>query len=94
MRTVEYAGADPERHRLGVRPVDVLGSRLGNLRALGHNVAFALEQYRSKSDALLLGVAASEKRLLLTEDNDFGELIFRQAGRFRTIPMPRPIPRC
>jgi predicted nuclease of predicted toxin-antitoxin system len=55
---------------------------VANLRALDHDVIFALEEYRSKPDTLLLGVAASERRLLLTEDNDFGELIFRKAGHF------------
>jgi predicted nuclease of predicted toxin-antitoxin system len=55
---------------------------VANLRALDHDVTFALEEYRSKPDTVLLGVAASERRVLLTEDNDFGELIFRKAGQF------------
>jgi predicted nuclease of predicted toxin-antitoxin system len=55
---------------------------VANLRALGHDVVFALEQYRSEPDTLLLGIAASERRILLTEDNDFGELIFRKSGQF------------
>ena len=36
VRPVEHARADPERQRLRVGPEDVLGPRLGNLRALRH----------------------------------------------------------
>ena len=45
-------------------------------------MVFALEQYRSQPDTVLLGVAVEEQRILLTEDNDFGELVFRRIGRF------------
>jgi predicted nuclease of predicted toxin-antitoxin system len=47
------------------------------LRSDGHDVLYAVEQLRGATDEELLGCAHSEHRLLLTEDKDFGELVFR-----------------
>ncbi len=47
------------------------------LRDDGHEVLYALESLRGFSDDKLLSRAFTEKRLLLTEDKDFGELVYR-----------------
>jgi predicted nuclease of predicted toxin-antitoxin system len=51
-----------------------------SLRAAGHDVVYATEQYRSAKDRDLLALATQDKRLLLTEDRDFGELIFGRSA--------------
>ncbi len=50
---------------------------VARLRARGHDVLSILETYRSAKDSFILALAAREGRILLTEDNDYGELIFR-----------------
>lgn len=47
------------------------------LRGQGHDVLHVLETHRSAADDFVLALAARENRVLLTEDNDYGELIFR-----------------
>ncbi|HXM00155.1 MAG TPA: DUF5615 family PIN-like protein [Rhizomicrobium sp.] len=47
-----------------------------SLRGAGHDVVYAMETYHSSKDQDLLAMAAGERRLLLTDDRDFGELIF------------------
>lgn len=47
------------------------------LRADGHDVLFAVEDLRGSSDDEILRRAFTEDRILLTEDKDFGELVFR-----------------
>jgi predicted nuclease of predicted toxin-antitoxin system len=47
------------------------------LRAEGHDVLSILEEHRSAADEFVLALAARKGRILLTEDNDFGQLIFR-----------------
>lgn len=47
------------------------------LRAEGYDVLSILETHRSAKDEFILALAVREERILLTEDNDFGELIFR-----------------
>jgi hypothetical protein len=49
-----------------------------NLRAEGHDVLFIADGFRGKTDEFVLLLAASEERLLLTQDSDFGELLFRR----------------
>ena len=48
------------------------------LVALGHDVMSAAEESPSASDAELLSQALAEERILVTEDKDFGELVFVQ----------------
>lgn len=48
-----------------------------HLRAEGHDVLFIADEFRGKTDEFVLLLAASEGRLLLTQDSDFGELLFR-----------------
>ena len=48
------------------------------LRAEGHEVAHAAESYVGADDRELLAVAQKEARIVLTFDQDFGELVFHQ----------------
>lgn len=48
------------------------------LRATGHDVVYTAEIAPSASDADVLRRAQNERRLLLTDDKDFGELIIRR----------------
>jgi predicted nuclease of predicted toxin-antitoxin system len=47
------------------------------LRADGHDVLYAIESLRGATDDELLSRAFFESRILLTEDKDFGELVYR-----------------
>lgn len=47
------------------------------LRNGGHDVIYVMEFKPSSSDKEVLDKAYSEKRILITEDKDFGELVFR-----------------
>ena len=47
------------------------------LRAGDHDVLYAVETLRGLSDNEILDRAFSEQRLLVTEDKDFGELVYR-----------------
>ena len=47
------------------------------LRADNHDVLYAVETLRGASDDDILDRAFSEHRLLVTEDKDFGELVYR-----------------
>lgn len=46
------------------------------LRASGYDVVSVAESFVSASDLQVLKISIEEKRLLLTEDKDFGEWIF------------------
>jgi len=48
------------------------------LREKGHDVLWIIEGHRQLLDEKVLELALKEKRILLTNDNDFGEFIFRQ----------------
>jgi predicted nuclease of predicted toxin-antitoxin system len=47
------------------------------LRSDGHDVLYAVETLRGATDDTLLERAFIERRLLVTEDKDFGELAYR-----------------
>ena len=47
------------------------------LRTDGYDVLHAVESLRGATDDELLALAFSEHRILLTEDKDFGELVYR-----------------
>lgn len=49
------------------------------LRAAGHDVAAATESARGADDSVIIDRARDEARLLLTEDRDFGQLVFAAA---------------
>ena len=50
---------------------------------LGHDVVSAHDEFARASDETLLALAYEERRVLVTEDKDFGELIF-----VRRLPHP------
>ena len=52
------------------------------LRAAGHDVSAIVETDPASEDAHVLAIARSESRLLLTEDKDFGVLVY--AGGHQT----------
>jgi predicted nuclease of predicted toxin-antitoxin system len=61
----------------------VAASLVGFLRTAGHDVLYVAEAAAGLSDADVIELAAHEMRLLLTEDKDFGDLVFR---RERAVP--------
>ena len=50
---------------------------IAHLRELGYDIYAIMEQARSISDIEVLKIAVEKKALLITEDKDFGELVFR-----------------
>ena len=48
------------------------------LRQTGHDVLYMADDAPRTSDAAVIQKAAAEGRLLLTDDKDFGDLVFRQ----------------
>jgi len=52
---------------------------------LGHDVLSARDGYANASDETLLAVAYREGRVLITEDKDFGELVFALRQRHPCI---------
>jgi predicted nuclease of predicted toxin-antitoxin system len=59
------------------------------LRVMGHDVLYAVEALRGATDEALLARAFSEQRVLLTEDKDFGELVYRLNRPARGIVLMR-----
>lgn len=59
------------------------------LRGDGHDVLYAVESLRGVIDEMLLTRAFSEGRVLLTEDKDFGELVYRLRRPARGIVLLR-----
>jgi predicted nuclease of predicted toxin-antitoxin system len=55
------------------------------LRDQGHDVFSVYEQARGMSDELILQQAVSEDRILITNDGDFGEHIFRDGVAHRGV---------
>ena len=47
------------------------------LRANGHDVFYVLEKRKGATDEEILTDAYNEERILITEDKDFGELVYR-----------------
>ena len=47
------------------------------LRAKGHDVSWASEVCRSSTDEFVLATATKQKRIVITEDKDFGNLTVR-----------------
>lgn len=52
-------------------------SLVANLRAEGHDVLYVAETMPSVVDEDVLRRALAEERILITEDKDFGELVYR-----------------
>jgi len=49
-----------------------------HLRAAGHDVTYMAESAPGTTDRQAIDSAQAEGRILLTEDKDFGELVFRR----------------
>ena len=47
------------------------------LRTNGHDVVYVMEDLKGATDEEVLEHALSERRILITEDKDFGELVYR-----------------
>ncbi len=47
------------------------------LRSDGHDILYAVESLRGATDDELLSLSFSERRIVITEDKDFGELVCR-----------------
>jgi len=47
------------------------------LRQSGHDVLYIFELKRGATDDEVLALAFDQRRILLTEDKDFGELVYR-----------------
>ncbi|MBI3516942.1 MAG: DUF5615 family PIN-like protein [Proteobacteria bacterium] len=52
-------------------------AHVSRLRAAGHDVSYIAESASGATDTDVLRRAHDEGRLLLTEDKDFGDLVFR-----------------
>lgn len=50
------------------------------LREAGHDVAAVRDLSRGAADEVVINLAARENRILLTEDKDFGQLVYAQAA--------------
>jgi predicted nuclease of predicted toxin-antitoxin system len=53
-------------------------SVVARLRRAGHDVLYMAEIAPAESDSAVIARAQQDKRLLLTEDKDFGELVIRR----------------
>lgn len=49
---------------------------VASLRNEGHDVFYVMETHRGRPDDVILRQAYREERVLLTEDKDFGELVY------------------
>ena len=59
------------------------------LRAAGYDVISVAESFSSASDLQVLKMSVEEKRLLLTEDKDFGEWIFAHGEKMSGVLLIR-----
>jgi predicted nuclease of predicted toxin-antitoxin system len=59
------------------------GGLIRQLRVSGHDVIYVAEEAAGLADPDVLGRATEQGRLLLTEDKDFGDLVFRSR---RSVP--------
>ena len=63
------------------------------LRGAGHDTVYMAEVAQSTSDVDIIAWAQREDRLLLTEDKDFGELVFRWRAALPGLVLLRIDPR-
>lgn len=54
------------------------------LREAGHDVATVRDLARGATDNVVIDLAARENRILLTEDKDFGQLVYVHAAVYET----------
>jgi predicted nuclease of predicted toxin-antitoxin system len=67
----------------------VAASLVAVLRAGGHDVLYVAETDAGLSDTDVIALALREKRLLLTEDKDFGDLVFRRRSSVPGVVLMR-----
>lgn len=60
-----------------------------NLRQEGHEVIFLDEYEAGIEDAEVLGIAVKENAVIITNDKDFGELVFRHSKNSRGVILLR-----
>lgn len=63
------------------------------VRSAGHDVIAIAELMSGVDDGKVIDLAASERRLLLTEDKDFGQLVFAAAKQLRSSDERRHDPK-
>jgi predicted nuclease of predicted toxin-antitoxin system len=61
----------------------VSGSLVARLRKAGHDAVYVAEIAPGSTDAEVFAFARDEARLLLTDDKDFGDSVYRQ---IRSVP--------
>jgi len=59
------------------------------LRSDGHDIQWMAEELEGSTDDVVLDAAARDARILITEDKDFGELVFRQRLHHRGVVLVR-----
>ncbi len=59
------------------------------LRAAGHDVVAVSEVARGAVDSVVIELARSERRVLVTEDKDFGQLVFAAARQSSGVVLLR-----
>lgn len=59
------------------------------LRSVGHDVVFVAEAMPQADDLHILDRAVSERRIIVTNDKDFGELVFRSGHRHHGVVLLR-----
>jgi predicted nuclease of predicted toxin-antitoxin system len=59
------------------------------LREDGHDVRWTAEELEGSKDDVVLETAASDERILITEDKDFGELVYRRRLGHRGVVLVR-----
>ncbi len=59
------------------------------LRVAGFDVLYILETNRGTDDEFILSLANKEQRILLTQDKDFGELVFRMKNTHSGVVLIR-----
>jgi len=59
------------------------------IRSDGHDVRWMAEEMEGSTDDVVLDAAARDGRILITEDKDFGELVFRRRLHHRGVVLVR-----
>ena len=59
------------------------------IRSDGHDVRWMAEELEGSTDDVVLDTAVTDARILITEDKDFGELVFRQRLHHHGIVLVR-----
>lgn len=62
---------------------------VGALSSDGHDVRWMAEELGGAKDDDVLGAAVGDARILITEDKDFGELVYRRRLHHRGVVLVR-----